>query len=531
MKRATRTQNRFITSIPSWPVKGLALFLILAALGSCEDEMALIGSKRPTSRFGVYFKEFDIPVTTVQTDSVISTALISERLLCGTAQDPNFGQSTAMFYTQFRPTLANINKIDVTGKSNFNVFSVKVVMVFGDDYYVYGDTSNAQLNYDLHKITDNSYWINKDNFTTSSLQYDPTPIASGTFQFIQDSIRARRDRNLNSISSDNAYDTIAFVLPNEFGEHLLDSATSKGVYSFNSKGEWAFDARKTDSVFRLAFPGFALKASGMSNRIVGFKSELGATIERTSRIILDYSYVENGSTIFAQLLYFNSTILSNTGLGFSNISVDRNGTALADISQTDPADINKDFIVSDDYCYLQSGTGLYAKLDLSELHDYFDATPDTILNVAINSAQLIVEVEPDAVRHHLSQPKSLLFRVSNLSNRFFKSPIIETTSGKVVDQTFAENYNCLSNGLYLDVRSDEVSRLIIPLTRTSSAEPQYYKAYVSDFIEHFLRIPDGFPKVYYMGLLPGEDPFGKSLHGLSFKKDKVKLRVYYTKTL
>jgi hypothetical protein len=531
LKRATHTPNRFITSTRSWPAKGLALFLILFALGSCEDDLGLIGNKKLTSRFGVYFKEFVIPVTTVQTDSIISTALISERLLCGSAQDPNFGKSTAMFYTQFRPTLANINKIDLTGKSDFSVISVKIVMVFGDDYYVYGDTSNTQLSYDLHKITDDDYWITKDNYTTSTLEHDPTPIASGTFQYIQDSIRARRKRNFNASNTDNAYDTIAFALPNEFGQDLLDSARAKGVYSFNTKGEWAFDARKTDSVFRLAFPGFALKASGVSNRIMGFKSELGITVERTSRIILDYSYVQDGSTVFAQLMYFNSTAVDDTGLGFTNISVDRNGTALADLSQTDPADIHTDFNAPDDYCYMQSGTGLYAKLDLSEVHDYFDAVPDTIPNVAINSAQLIVEAEPDGVRHHLSQPASLFFRVANLSNSFFKLPIIETASGQAVDQTFAVNYNCLPSGLYLDARGDEAFRLSIPLTQTSDAAPQYYKAYISDFVEYFLRVPAGFPKIYHMGLVPAQAPFGKSFHGLSFKKDKVKLRVYYTKTL
>ena len=91
----THTPNRFITSIQSWPGKGLALFLILIALASCEEDLGLIGSKKPVSRFGVYFKEFDIPVTTVQADSINSSAIVSERLLCGNASDPNFGKVTA----------------------------------------------------------------------------------------------------------------------------------------------------------------------------------------------------------------------------------------------------------------------------------------------------------------------------------------------------------------------------------------------------------------------------------------------------
>jgi hypothetical protein len=535
LKKATPTPNRFIISTRSWPVKGLPLFLILLALGSCQDEIGLIGTNNRTSRFGVYFKEFDIPVTTVQTDSIVSTALVSERLLCGTAQDPNFGKSTAMFFTQFRPTLSNINKIDKTNKSNFQVIGVEMVMVLGDDYYVYGDTSNAQLTYAVHRITDPSYWISKENYTTSTLQFNPTAISSGTFNYLHDSIVKHRKLNTNTSGADDVYDTLAFQLPYAYGQQLLDSALAKGVYSFNSENEWDYDEVKTDSVFRIAFPGLAFKATGVSNRIMGFKSELGLTIQRTSRIILKYSYIKDGSTIFDELLYFNSTAVDNAGLGFTNVMVDRSGTALADLDHQDPTDRNIDFHAPDQFCYMQSGTGLYAKLDFSGLHSYFDGNPDTIANVAINAAEIVLEAEPDASRHHLSQPQALYLRVVKQSNGFFRTPIIlRTVDGKVeqaLDESYSVNYNCIANGLYLDARNDEAGRLSIPLKSTSDTQPQFYSAYLSDFIQYFLRVPDGFPKIYNVGLVPAPTPFGKSFEGFSFKKDKVKLRIYYTKTL
>ncbi len=120
MKRATRTPNRFITSIRSWPVKGLALFLILLALGSCEEDLGLISTKRPTSRFGLYFKEFDIPVTTVQTDSLRSSRVAGERLLVGVATDPNFGKVTSDLFTHFSVYAYSNPKIGTTDKTNFN---------------------------------------------------------------------------------------------------------------------------------------------------------------------------------------------------------------------------------------------------------------------------------------------------------------------------------------------------------------------------------------------------------------------------
>ena len=99
---------------------------------------------------------------------------------------------------------------------------------------------------------------------------------------------------------------------------------------------------------------------------------------------------------------------------------------------------------------------------------------------------------------------------------------------------FANNYDCVVNGTFLDARRDaggSTDVLAITRTKSTATSNAYYRAYISDFMQYFLRVPANFPKVYKMGLLPAESDFGKSLHGLSFKKDKVKLRVYYTKTL
>jgi hypothetical protein len=533
LKKATLTPNRFIISTRSWPVKGLALFLILLALGSCEDEIGLIGTNSRTSRFGVYFKEFDIPVTTVQTDSLRSSIVIGERLLVGVANDPNFGKVSANLYAQFTPASYTSPKIDKTGKTDFKVQSITVNFVLSSNYYIYGDTSNTTETFSLHQITDNEFKNTKDYFTNTSVSFDASPLVTTTFSYLHDSIIDHRKKNSDSNTANNRYDTISFNLPLVVGQHLLDTALANGVKTFNTEKGWTLSPAKTDSVFRIKFPGFALIPSGSNTKILGIKTLL-SSFSSSTVITLNYSYVQQGNTVKAKYYY-----PCQIGPAFSSHNVDRTGTALMDINAADPTDKHVDFNVSDDYAYLQSGTGLFARLDFSQVHSYFDANPDTIINVAINAAELVIDLEPKVVRQHISMPSALLLRAVGSTNGFFRVPQIEVVENSLTyvinDPQYAANYFCINNGLYLDGRADNNSgtaeQLRIPLTKETVSRSAYYSIYMSDFMQYFLRVPSSFRKLYSVALLPADAGYGKSFEGLSFKKDKVKLRIYYTKTL
>ena len=187
---------------------------------------------------------------------------------------------------------------------------------------------------------------------------------------------------------------------------------------------------------------------------------------------------------------------------------------------------------------MQSGTGVYAKLELTAVRDYFDA----IENVAINSAELIIPVEAPSVRAHYGKPTGLLLRTVTNSNRFFVPPLIQLTNtqGKPAvnpdgspvigyDPKYGGNYYCISNDGFLDAVNDEGS--ILRLAYTKSKEGQYYyRGFLSEYFEYHSRLPAGLSRVNYLALVPADFSFGKSLHGTSFKNDQVKLRVYYTQT-
>lgn len=517
MKKATHTPNRFTTFTPSWRVKGLALFLAVLLFGACEDQLEGVGSRRE-SRFKVQYREFDIPVTTVQYDSVntnVSASGSADRLLCGFAKDPLFGDITAIAFTQFQ----SAPKIDLTGKTGITFISAELELVLTTDLYEYGDTTDATLNYTLHEIDRAAdFWSTNTYTASSTVAYNPVALASGSFIYDRDSMVIHRALNSNANANDDAYDTLQFDLPGSFGKKLLDTAKMKGLYWFN-KGVWEINREKTDSVFRREFPGFAIKADPLNKRILSFKSGL-ATAATSTRIIVNYSYLNSaGATIKSQLIYFNFL-----RPGFTNVTYNRLSTPLQDLTEL------TDFNAPDDFAYMQSGTGVFAKLDFSGVRSYFDATPDTLINVALNGAELFLELESDVARNHKSRPSDLQLRLVGDDNRFYKAPLIVVSGSVFTDPSYTSAYYALGNGAFLDAVDDNRARASIPLTKKTTGE-RYYSLFLTDFFSKFLRPTDGFEPINTMALIPGPLAFGKSFDGVSFKKDKVKLRVYYTKAL
>jgi hypothetical protein len=512
----TPTPNHFTISIPSWPVKALVIFFGVLLFAACEDELDGIGTKKNTSRFKVNYREFEIPVTTIQSDSISSTINDSERLLCGEANDNNFGITVAESYIQLSPLSFQSPKIDLTDKSNFKVISLSLNLLL--DYYIYGDSSSATINYDLYEIEQAANYINnKQYYTTSEVSSKVSSIASATFAFDKTKFVESSKKFFDSDAANNKTDTIQFSLPidqNEYGDLLLDTAMAKGVYWTNPNTKaWELNRSRTDSVFRRMFPGFMLRATNAAGRILGFQST-------NSFMTLEYSYEKGGSTKTG--FYFYAIRFPS----FSKIDYNRASTSINALNSSGKY---QDFNAPDDFCYLQSGSGLFAKLDFSGVRQYFDANPDTLIDVSLNGAEIFVDGEPALNRQHIQLPKGLVFRVLKQNNRFFESPIINSS----YDVSLANAYYCYPGRQYLDALSDNITEGAVTLkySKEPTTNRQTYNGWVTNFISNFLEIPKGYNDFNYMALLPADSKYGYSLHGLSFPKDKVKLRVYYTKAL
>ena len=528
MKRAIPTPNRFTTYIPTWWGKILFFFVSLIVLGSCLDESALIGIKKDHSRFGVIFKEFSIPATTVQLnpdslrtqntyyDQSAPTGgrIISpDRLLLGSAVDPIFGTVSSSIFTRFVPYSGKLNGLT-------DVVPLKLTLTLTLDYYVFGDSNSSAIDFSVHEITDptfDGFEDVYDYYASTNVIYSNDPIATGSYFFNKDSIKKSIALNTNTSTTDNRIDTlyIEFPIDGAFAQHLIDTALAKGLYSLNSSNVLAFNGAKTDTAFRKAFNGLAIKATS-ANKIIGLRGS--AT---NSKITLYYSYSSDGVQKYGEYYYaFDGVYFGTPDIPmFSSIKFDRTGTQLETLITP-----NTEFNAPDDYCYIQSGTGLFTKLDFTEVVQYFDTIP----NRGINSAELIIPLEATETRQHMNEPTGLALRVLSSSNGFFKPPI----ENSVYNPEYAARYYCLGEYIAgyiidgLDAVGDE--GVVLRLGNTST-NGRIYTNYLSEFLEYQVRIPSTFQKVYSLGLLPTNSHMGKSFHGVSFKKDQVKLKVYYTR--
>jgi hypothetical protein len=357
----------------------------------------------------------------------------------------------------------------------------------------------------VHEITDPNFKSTSDYFAHTSVQIDPTPLATATFTYKRDSILKSRQRNTDASTTNNRVDTLFIDLPIEtIGQLLLDTALRKGMYVKNSSGTYVFSTNKTDSVFQSRFKGLAVLPI-TSNKIIGIKTS-GAG----SWLTLYYSYSDGGVIKHDRFYYgFPIGYVPN----FTQISNSRQGTPLQTLATN-----HSDFNAPDDYCYLQSGTGAFTKLDLTEVYQFFGEFP----NLAVNSAELIVPLEPTTTKSHMKEPTALFTRILRKqgdSIRFFRA---NATNGAAYQSYY---YSRVNYEYFLDAQGDAGG--LFTLNYVSATDGRYYRGHLSDFLQVQLRNPASIEKVN-IGLIPTNAPYGKSFEGVSFKKDKIKLKVYYT---
>ena len=532
MKRATPTLNRFITYTPNWWVNGLVLFAFFFLLDGCVDETSLAGFKKDP-RMEVKFKEFSIPAVTVQADSIKSQNLrssqVADRWLCGVTDntvDPNFGAVKASIFTQIRPA----GKIFTTDRTNFVLTKMTLNLVL--DYYVYGDTLNSESTFSLHEITDANFNTDNDYFTNSVISADPTAIATASFPFKYDSLKKHITLNNDNISTNNVYDTVTFDIPVDvtFAQNLFDTLTRKGLYVKVKKEDGTdtlvYSTFKTDSVFLKTFKGLSIVPQS-GNRVLGFTSRATSSITNSSRITIHYDYLDSGvPKTGVYYLYFQDNEFYYRDIpSYTRIEYDRSST---NISGLQPGDKYTDFNAPDNFCYVQSGTGLYTKLDFTEALDTF-ALFDKI---TFNSAELIIPVEPAATRAHTRQPSALNLKIVKNNRRLFSPPFIPYNNGGtavlIPDPLYTNNYFSAYNynDGFLDVNGDDNSRLNLIL-QEDEEDNEFYSGYLTAFFLYHSRRPSAVSRANFIALTPSTY-FGKALDGVSFKKDQVKLRVYYS---
>lgn len=501
MVKTTTTPNRSTIYIMSWRAKVAAAILGIVAVGvwSCKDEASFLGFRNPVPKFETRFIEFPVSSSVVWVDSLRTSNYVfssePNRLLLGRYTDDKLGQVTASFYTQYFSNV--LAKIDTQSELDSAVLQLRY------DFYTYGAISVNPLTLEVYELAktisraSSPFYFNKTSVPLGQL------IGSGTIFPNPIVFRNKLD---SGKTSEAFYARVP--LSNQFGQRLFDA-----ILRWSSPSATYEDSafiRPND--FVKIFKGIAVKPV-FADKIVGFSaSDIG------SRITL---YYHTPTTDSLQYTFpFSSFVAS-----FNEIQSNRTGTDVQLINQ-----YFTDFDPPSGLRYIQNGVGLFTKLDLSAFVDFLEA--DTIPNLAINTAQLIIENVEDP--GDLPPPSELYVRILDADNRFRRFNRQNNATARKRDQIILARYNNLTRTLVQDVsrvNNDSVFTLFSDvgnyLTLNYNAANRTYQGFLTLFAQEMaLEEPDK-PRFRYYMLYTANA--GKTVNRVAFHKNNIKLRIYYTK--
>ncbi|MEB2774725.1 DUF4270 family protein [Algoriphagus sp. D3-2-R+10] len=387
-------------------------------------------------------------------------------LVVGEEEDDFFGKTSATGYSRLSIG-SGADRPDQDALLDSVVFSLNIQDISGT-------ALDKPKYYSIHKLTEpllDTLYYNFD-----ALSYESNPFSSGEIVFGE------------------ATDSLAsFQVEEEFAEELF-SKMQLGV-EFNDL-----------FTFRDYFPGIAVKAR------VGDNSTIGVGIGGSTG--LKVYYHSEGDT--ASTVYNISTASSRS---FNGIKSDRSGTPTEVVTETQKAyDVGSKV-------GMKSMLGMVIKLDTSP----FDAFLDTLSGITFN--QVVLELgEIDNQPDTQIPPNAIIMHFTDASNK-----ILETSTGIP--------YSVQADG-QVQVYTDE-NGVLVPNTSSPTAlfynsEDKVYSQYITSHVNALFRgkltrkdwllyadIPSSsttnFPN-------SGGDDFKRSLRQFVVNKNKVKVKVIYSKT-
>lgn len=471
--------------------KSLRQLLVLAValiFFSCEDETSILGYRNPNPKFKVSYIEIPLSSTVVVLDSLITDNGIPDAtiaVLAGSYLDNAMGAITAQPYVQPYPVL--------TSKLNETAVYDSATVHFRLNFYSYGFTGEQTLKFSVHELSDTLSYSNGNRYYAhSAVPYSTAELAEVAVRVKYDSLQANRARQKQ--------DTVLLEgrLDDSYGQQLFEIAKSDPNSSLTNF-----------KTFKSLVRGLTLLPKEQ-NGIIGLNLLSGF-----SRITIHYHTLETSGavrdTLTRNFPLDHSGAYANTA--FTNIQGDRSGTDLAGAIPFQGFDpMNR---------YLQSGAPVITKVDLTNFYNF----ADTIENILINSAELVIEdVEsPDGLQAH----SGAMLRIMNANDRFIKR-----TNKK--DSLEMLKYYVLGDGIsynvYADNPSSALPQALISYKGSKDEMSGFISLFAQTLFRHKLVDEKTNPnRITYIGIFPYSPTMAKSVSRTIFEKNKVKLKIHYTK--
>jgi hypothetical protein len=511
--------NLWAKRIGQLAMTAVALFFL-----SCEDEAGLLGYKNPNTKFEVKYVEIPLESSVLLLDSQRTSNFFftneTSRLLVGNYQDEQLGLVSAAAFTQyFTSSGAKL----ITG-AVFDSVSLELRL----DYYYYGSQPASSQTISVHEVEDEMSKGIGNYFNYTEVNYNSAALGSKAISVdpkkIKDDLVILRDGN---DANDTLVTPLTIKMPLEqsFGQRLFESALA---YSVNNDTTFV-----NDILFTKIFKGIAVK-SNATDKIIGLSPS------STSGIKLHYHGPEGKQITLVLVFSSGFRVIGKTDAtgplvaqypltSFNQIKTDRSGTALAPLTQ-----FAQDFIPSNELRYIQSGAGVYTKLDFGKFFEFADTVP----NLVINSAELVVAGVEQSDNTPFST--SLGLRILNDNNRVKKFKLTTTYKQDSVlfNRYNSSQYSGYPGSLTADAGSfGDADNSFVALTDQgsglaySSDTRSFSGNYALFFQQLLVPEPDKtiFSSVILFPISPDKPSGNKTVNRTVFPSSGIKLKIHYTK--
>ncbi|HEX6223043.1 MAG TPA: DUF4270 family protein [Chryseolinea sp.] len=470
----------------------LAFPLVALFFFSCEDEASVLGFKNQNQKFDVKYIEIPIESSVLLLDSQRTSNFVfqteTNRLLVGQYSDDKFGKIAANGYTQFFTNSGSKLPADVT----YDSVTLQLVL----DFYNYGSTDAlTSQTFSVYELDEDLKYENRRNFfNKSQALVKPTPLGSKTFSI--------SPKDLDSYAKDNSDTTILVKIPLDkaFGQRIFDNALLYRDVATTQDSTF-----KVYSEFVKLFKGLSIKSDN-GDKILGFSTNSAVTVHYHTGTVDSLNF---------NLGFFNVA-------NFSQITNDRSSTDLSGLTQ-----YAQDFLPANDLRYIQSGTGVYTKLDFGKFFEFCDTVP----NVVITSAQLTLG---DVVQSDYALPTNMVMRVLRSDNTVKKVKTLQDTMDiSAYNPRFPAHPGTLTldNGGYAESDLGMVVLGDADAYLKYSSDKKSYSGNYALFFQQLSIVREGVPRYQYFAIYPTAPaiPNTKTVNRVIFPKDAIKLKVFYTK--
>jgi len=484
--------NLWVRTLRQLAVVAVALFFF-----SCEDESGLLGFKNPNKKFHVRYVDIPLNASSVFLPDSLITDLrpqiesgqvrTVDGILVGEYLDNELGKITASSYLTIyplppSPTLPSTATFD------------SVTVQFRLNFSAYGFSGNSQQTIAIHEITGDTLTTfngKRYYYNSPAPVYSPEPLGYASITVNYDSLRKQE------AAAANQQDTLLATgrLADEYGSRIFEAIRGGLTTSAQQK------------LFKAQIKGLALRP-GTEPGILGLNAV--SNFGQLTRLMVHYHTLTDGGAVADTLV----RVLGVDYASFTKIEADRMNTELASLLPYQSTELPSGSR------YIQSGSPVVTKLDLTPFYNF----ADTVENILINSAELVIDNvgSPAGMPPH----NSLLLRLmNNSSDQFLNNRV-------AADRVAASDYYVLTsaNEYYYFASTDGS----VPASITYDKDKSRFSGFMTLFAQSLFakkNDADGINdnRLKYVALYPVSPPAARSVTRTAFNKDNVKLRIFYTR--